>query len=210
MLNIDCLNFDTPGWDVVKSSDSKVTWTNAQGDRLGKQFFPLPPDIPSLYALEELRDYFRKQALQSGGAIISVDVLHLKGMSLARSIFKYPRPSGMGFFGSLIMPFRDFSYVIRVQCVESQDTINREATLLPRVQEQLPAGTVLADVWLQDPYDPTFRGPVLRCLSDDECWDCELPEHPLSKIRSIFAQIIPSITVDREVKNSVPFRGAQP
>jgi hypothetical protein len=210
MLTIDCLTFDTTGWGLVKNTESKATWTNAQGDRLGKQFFPLPPDIPSLFALDELRDYFRKQALQSGGAIISVDVLHIKGMSLARSIFKYPRPIGMGFFGSLIMPFRDFSYVIRVQCVESQDSVNREDTLLPLVQQRLPTGTVLSDVWMQDPYDPGFEGPVLRCLTDDECWDRELPEHPLSKIRAIFAQIIPTIAVNREVKNSVPFRGAQP
>jgi hypothetical protein len=40
--------------------------------------------------------------------------------------------------------------------------------------------------WTKDPYDPEYSGVdrrTLRYLSDDESYDSQFPQHPLSKVR---------------------------
>ena len=42
--------------------------------------------------------------------------------------------------------------------------------------------------WTQDPYDPTLDAPLLRNLAEDEQYDAQFPDHPLSRLRSILWQ----------------------
>jgi hypothetical protein len=46
--------------------------------------------------------------------------------------------------------------------------------------------------WAGDPYDPGYAGvdrSVLRSLSDDESYDGQFPDHPLSRIRKVLADL---------------------
>ena len=46
--------------------------------------------------------------------------------------------------------------------------------------------------WARDPYAPTYRGvdrSVLRFLSDDEKYDGQFPDHPLSKVRRVLTAL---------------------
>ena len=46
--------------------------------------------------------------------------------------------------------------------------------------------------WAQDPYDPSYRGAdrsVLRFMSDDPVYDERFPQHPLSKVRRVLADL---------------------
>ena len=37
--------------------------------------------------------------------------------------------------------------------------------------------------WFADPYDPTLEYEVMRNRADDEEWDSQFPDHPLSRLR---------------------------
>ena len=53
--------------------------------------------------------------------------------------------------------------------------------------------------WARDPYDPSYRGvdrSVLRFVSDDDCYDDRIPDHPLSKVRRVLTLIPTSVAVD--------------
>lgn len=46
--------------------------------------------------------------------------------------------------------------------------------------------------WAQDPYEPAYRKvdrSVLRFMSDDESYDEQFTQHPLSKVRRILAAL---------------------
>ena len=65
--------------------------------------------------------------------------------------------------------------------------------------------------WAQDPYDPTYSGVErrgLRFVFDDESYDEQFPDHPLSKVRSVSAELrsAPRIESSRtiESRDSVP------
>jgi hypothetical protein len=62
-------------------------------------------------------------------------------------------------------------------------TLLRDGKLLPHEYEQR---------WVQDPYEPAYRGAdrrLLRFMSDDEGYDQQFPQHPLSKVRRILATL---------------------
>jgi hypothetical protein len=49
--------------------------------------------------------------------------------------------------------------------------------------------------WFTDPYDPKYKGMVLRSVTDNEKYDEEFPDHPLSRLRSTL----------KTVRNSLQF-----
>jgi hypothetical protein len=38
--------------------------------------------------------------------------------------------------------------------------------------------------WFSDPYDPNYRGIVLRSITDGEEYDEQFPDHPLTRLRA--------------------------
>jgi hypothetical protein len=53
--------------------------------------------------------------------------------------------------------------------------------------------------WSQDPYEPAYHGvdrSVLRFISDDENYDEQFPQHPLSKIRYALAALPRNVVYD--------------
>jgi hypothetical protein len=59
--------------------------------------------------------------------------------------------------------------------------------------------------WTQDPYDPTFRAPLMRNLSDDVQYDAQFPDHPLSRLRSVLRHLASTVSIADEVKAAAPF-----
>lgn len=43
--------------------------------------------------------------------------------------------------------------------------------------------------WVQDPYDPRYRGVALRSIADNEEYDAQFPDHPLSRLRSTLSDL---------------------
>ena len=55
--------------------------------------------------------------------------------------------------------------------------------------------------WAQDPYEPAYLGVdrrVLRFVSDDESYDAQFPQHPLSKVRRLLAELPNNVHLDSD------------
>ena len=48
-----------------------------------------------------------------------------------------------------------------------------------------------------DPYDPRYRGIILRSVADNEEYDDEFPDHPLSRLRSTLKTVRDSLQFSR-------------
>lgn len=211
MVSIRSIQFDISGWRILEQSENCITWEKEPSDVLFLHYFPIPPDIPCpLGELGALRDSYRKGVSQSNGGLVSVHVIRVQGVLGTRTLFKFPqKPTGMAYVGSLTFPFREFSFVIKVQCPEVGVTGMREAAVLDRL---MSTGEVSVDAhkrkihgWAQDPYDPSYDGPSLMNRAEDVRYDTEFPEHPLSRARTFLTHVTNTITFHTEVLQSTPF-----
>jgi hypothetical protein len=138
---------------------------------------------------------FYQQLLRGSTArLVSVDILPLVEYRTIRLIVKsHQQPSGMVYSGSFTIPFRDFSFVVKAQCQEHGMTGIREAILLDR---QLKAGSVFWDA----------SGPIIGDWNpDDEGFDSEFPEHPLTRLRSILRNVETSCRLDPTIRRFAAF-----
>ena len=198
-------------------------WYTAGGDPVLLYHFPIRPDLRAdPKSAGELRAAYRASVATSGGAIIEVDTPSVDGCDAIRTVFKFPqRPTGMTYLGSITLPFRDFSYVIKVQCEELGITGVREAAVLA---ELMDVGEIRLDVpgsggripgWSRDPYDATAETPLMRNRAEDEAYDARFPEHPLSRLRPVLNHLQHTLRVTEEVKREPRFeyvgrRGKRP
>src|SRR5438094_7017723 len=142
---LDALRFDTTGWtplDVAVPHERRWRRPDA-ADGLSQHLFLRQPDFPSPLRAESLRDLYRAQLADACGGILEVELEAFDTLPIVRSIFKFPQqPSGMIYLASLTLPFRNFSYVIKAQCVETGVTGVRDAIVFDR---ELKAGRVSFD-----------------------------------------------------------------
>ncbi|MFO1019743.1 MAG: hypothetical protein U0903_03485 [Planctomycetales bacterium] len=169
-----------------------------------------PPEIPPLYPVDGLRNYFRNQWQDVSAAMISVDVLQVRGMALVRSVFKRRLKDNRQYYtGQLVLPYRDFCYALDVATIPEVVPTERETTiheLLSSQAEPSQAGQCSLS-WGQDPYSDTVKGEYLANPSDEETWDRQFTTHGLTVVRSTLAKIVATIMATRELRNSVPFSG---
>jgi hypothetical protein len=124
-----------------------------------------------------------------------MSVLRVAGCPAIKVIFKVPqKPSGMTYVGSLTIPFRDFSFVVKVQCEERGITGGREAVLLTRWLETHDLPAVLGD-----PTDLPDWHP------ESEEFDAEFPGHPISRVRRVLRRVCDSLVIDEGVASAAGF-----
>jgi hypothetical protein len=218
MQSLNSIEFDTSGFDFEGEHGGALIWYTPEGEGIGLFHFSIPPDIQvDLGSIDRVRGYYRTAAMSHGAAIVEVDILQLAGCQIVRQVGKVPQqPTGMTYMGSITLPFRDFSYVVKVQCMETGTTGVRDSTVLA---EKMSAGEVTFDEetmklrgWMHDPYDRTISYPLSpdgsTCSynsSDSAQYDEYFPAHPLSRLRRILARIQTTLTVDRDVCNAPKF-----
>ena len=95
--------------------------------------------------------------------------------------------------GSLTIPFRDFSYVIKAQCEERGTTGVREAILFDKGRR---AGTVTIgpDGKIGGDWNP-----------DDEQYDADFPQHPLTRLRILLAKFQTTCVIDSAIASLPAF-----
>jgi hypothetical protein len=99
------------------------------------------------------------------------------------------QPSGRTYVASLTVPFRDFSFVLKCQCVEGGPTGLKEALLLDRSLAanepmQIEGGQFHIPGW-----DP-----------DDAKHDAEFPDHPVARACRVLAHVAGSLAIVDEVR----------
>lgn len=163
-------------------------WYTHGGDNVGLYYFGLKPDLPS--KLKTTQAFINQYLTLAGKNGVEAAIETVAEMPAIRAIVKVAQePTGMTYVGSYTFPFRDFSYVIKIQCEERGMTGIREAVLFARLHS---TGEITLDA---------SAGKIVGEFSfDEEKYDDEFPDHPLSRCRRGLHLIKSSITLAEEVR----------
>lgn len=202
MPQVDLVRLDLTGW--TPSPTTSAAWTDESGDKLFLVGFDAPPNIPPL-----LHD---PAALQSAwppafGGNLSVDVVAIDGVRCARVLSKLRADTTeLVYLGALIIPRRDYSFVVRVQCNEGGITGGREAVVLTLLMDEgheVPSVDSRMEGWHVGPeVEPPLAA---RNLADDERWDGRFPTHPLSRCRRHLDRLQATTSLDASIRSDAPF-----
>lgn len=191
----DSVTFDVSRYEYQGVRDGVKVWHTADGDGLGIYFFHKTPDIPSgLTSTARLRENYVSM-LGDKFRVVDCCVQPLDEIPSVRLIVGGldQKSGGAIFVGSFTIPFRDFSYVIKMQTQERGVTGMREAIL---VEQALRDGTGS----IQD-----GKFAAHGWSFDDAKFDNLVPKHPLSRLRIEFRIIAESVRIDKKVKRAARF-----
>lgn len=137
--------------------------------------------------IDVLRQLFRDRVAEVAGGIIEVVPFEHKKLALLKAIIKLPQhASGVTYVASLTMLFKQCSFVIKVQAVETGMTGYREALVVDRLMNGNPSfGSWEEMDWLFDPYDSAIKTGVLMNKSELAVDDPSFPHHPLTIAREL-------------------------
>ena len=189
-LTLASLAFEAPGWQVQESNARKQVWAHpGHAAVLSLHFFDVPPDLPVRPEDKPaLQAYYRNmiQAQHGGLVEVAAGVLPNTRINVIKTIFKVPRePRGTGYIGSLTLPFRQCSYVVKIQAEEAGMTGMREAVIADKLfrEGKISFGENDLPGWAADPYDPAWKQGTLMNLAEREEYDHLFPGHPLTIVR---------------------------
>lgn len=167
-------------------------WYTREGDGVGLYYCGLPPDLPSKQKTTDAFISHYLARLSENGIEASIE--SVAEMPAVMALVKVAQePAGFAYLGSYTFPFRDSSYVIKIQCEERGTTGIREAILFDRHLSN--GGTSLGNSGnISDDFSP-----------DDAIYDDEFPDHPLSRCRRGLRYIKSSITFDDAVRQLPSF-----
>lgn len=220
MPDITSVDVDVSKWHRVEESPTEIIWLDSLEyctAILSLNYFPVRPDIPfPLSDVASLRKSYRAMAIEAGGGLMRADVIELAGLPAVETLFKFPIPGqsrGLNYIGSITLPFANLSYVIKVQSAEMGMTGVREAMLFARLnppvqfnQEELKdKGSAKIEGLGKDPYDPSIDYPNMPTIFEDEQYDMEFPDHPLTKVRRWLKDIRVTASVDGSLHQQARF-----
>src|SRR6516165_9355927 len=178
-----------PGWRIAEARDHWMVWRDADGDvlSLAVQAKSLQNDLPSLSDEDAVRRYCRGLAESGRAGLVEATTTASSHGPAIRLIYKKLTIPAFQFTGMLIMPMPNATCIWTTVAGEHGTTGIREAVITAELMNQgkLTVESYQAS-WAQDPYDSAYCGvdrSTLRYLSDDESYDPQFPQHPLSKVR---------------------------
>jgi len=206
--NINSIVIPDFGWKKQKVDKSIIQWINAeQTIALSLNFFNLKPDLPLLKEIDVVRAFYRGQISQVNGGLIQVDYSDIKHQAI-KTIFKIPQePSGMVYLASLTVPFKNCSYVIKIQALEIGMTGIRDSIIAEKLMQdrKIDIGENGYKNWFSDPYDSNYSGGTLMNKSEDPIYDLDFENHPLTQVRKLMSQIEKEIEFKPEIEKLKQF-----
>ena len=154
--------------------------------------------------------YAREFAVDLGGSLVSADLVVMDSHPAVEIISKKEEGLGYVYEGAIfcsldardIMVFAIFNECditgVREAAVSAQLWETGELEIKPLREAENQGEPQAIKGWFFDPYDPSFRGPVLNSLSDDIKYDEMFPEHPLSLLRATLANVRETIVIADE------------
>jgi hypothetical protein len=175
-----------------------------------RQIFPVPPDIEAdLHDIDNLRAFYRRAVDQAGLGILEIDTRVVDRCLAVRTLFKVAQGrTGRTYFGALTFPFRDFSYVFKIESLERGITGVRETSvfaMLMNTRASIDLRDAQLTGWIDDPYDSNEVGPLTRNLSERPEYDSRFPDHPLSRARCMLNYLQDTLSIDDSVKRQPKF-----
>lgn len=209
-VTINSVSVPDFGWNKVEENDSRIVWVNPEENALiSLNFFNLQPDIPTVKNLDFLKDFYRSSISEANGGVVEVSLLTVHNIPSVKTIFKIPQPeSGMTYIASVTIPFENCSFVIKIQAAEVGTTGIRDTVVL---NEMLMSGEVTLgedclENWFEDPYNPNFKNGTLMNKSEQEKYDVEFPQHPLSVARKAITEAVRKTVFKPEINELIDFK----
>jgi len=196
--SIDSLRFDATGWKYHGETEPGRTrlWETPDRDAISLHFFGMPPNLPAATTVEEISAMYASGLASAGGKVVECAIDELAGCDALRLLLKVPQePSGMMYQGALTVPFRDFSFVIKIQCAEHGITGVREAILFDK---RLGAG--------EEPNFERLGEPFTGWNPDAPEHDEAFPTHPISRLRRLLKVVGDSAVLDEGMSALPKFR----
>ena len=169
--------------------DDWVVWRDADGDvlTLAVQEKSLQNGLPSLSDEDAVRRYCRKLAESGKAGLVEAGTAATAMGSAIKLIYKKLEIPAFRFTGMLIVFLPKATCIWTIVAGEHGTTGVREALVTAGLlnEGKLTVESYEAS-WAQDPYDSSYCAvdrSTLRYLSDDEAYDQQFPQHPLSKVR---------------------------
>jgi hypothetical protein len=169
------------GWSEDPPRKGQRRWRNSDDEALVLAIRTDP--YPCLERGDELevRRWAREFAQSRGGGLIEVLTMDRE----TRLIFKRLEMPAYYYIGVLVTCVKGMWPIWTTTACEFGTTGVREAVVTATLMNE---GKLSPDEyerhWAQDPYEPAYRGvdrSVLRFMSDDESYDQQFPQHPLSR-----------------------------
>jgi hypothetical protein len=208
-VNAHSVTIPELGWTKVKDSDSLVQWVNPEQTMgIYINFFDVQPNIPTMKDVDALRDLYRKNVVTVNGGLIEGEIVTIHSIPTAKIILKIPQnPSGMTYLGSLTIPFENCSFVLKIQANEVGITGMRDALITDRLirNGELKITSNGMGNWFSDPYDVNFKGGILMNKAEQEIYDPEFLDHPLTQVRKIMKQIQEEVNFKPEMEKLEAF-----
>ncbi len=202
---LSAISFDTDGWQFDHESIEKriKVWITPEDDDVSLNFFPIPPDLPvGMPDVAALRP-FLESLMDDDIQLVEVGIATVGGMKAVRSIIKIPmQPHGMAYVGSFTLPFRDVSYVVKVQCREQGITGIREAVLLADKLSQGASFHRNKDGSQKKPRD----WDTAQWHPDSEEYDAEFSTHPISRLRRVLKHLEATLKIASSLQDFAPFQ----
>ncbi len=208
---LEQVEFDTVGLKFHSKTNRVLkVWTNPEADVVTLNLFLTAPDIRvSLSNLEGLRDMYREQVTAAKGGLIEVGTLEVSGIPSIKTIFKLPqKTAGVAYVAAITIPFNDFSFVLKITCHERGFGGTRETRILEQRRLALLEKGETRDVmdgWNSDPYDPNFKSELLMTFAENQVFDTDFPDHPISRARFWIAEFQKTLKLEKSLLAFEPF-----
>ncbi len=206
MSTIKSVQFDPSiiwGWTKDAEDADGIAWIDELTDSnylLLQQFFDHDCGLP-IGDLNALRISCRGFANERGGGLITCELAEKMGIPLIRVLEKIPmQPHGMAYEGTIYVAGKISTIIFRIVCMERGMTGMRDTVVLSTCFGQglvdIDPETNAMTGWTKDPYDPGGNYPAMPNLSEDEKYDIQFPDHPLSRCRALMRKLEASLQFD--------------
>jgi hypothetical protein len=208
---LEQVEFDTVGLKFHSETNRVLkVWTNPEADVVTLNLFLTAPDIRvSLSNLEGLREMYREQVTAAKGGLIEVGTLEVSSIPSIKTILKLPQKmAGVAYVAAITIPFKDFSFVLKITCQERGFSGTRETRILEQRRLALLEKGETRDVmigWNSDPYDPNFKSELLMTFAENQVFDADFPDHPISRARFWIEKFEKSLKLEKSLVAFEPF-----
>lgn len=195
-----------PDWHEDEPGEGMRKWHSPQGAVLSLAAVARAA-IPPPARVDLLRKSFRRLAEARSAGLVEANLIQSPYGPSAWMVYKARRKRAFVFTGMLFLPADAEWLVCTVVDGERGTTGIREAVVTAQLME---AGALdvesYEESWASDPYDSQYRGTSevpLRYLSDDESYDEQFPEHPLSNVRRTLKALLENVFINARTNGPI-------
>jgi hypothetical protein len=193
---IGCARLTLPGWTEDTPLNEMRIWRDECGNVLSLAVTSTPLTDSDRASETALRNRCRGLAQSRSAGLLEASATS-GGIKL---IYKRLEMPAYIYTGMFMTQVRSDWLIWTVVAGERGMTGVREAVVTAQlISEGKLAPEDYEHRWSGDPYDPNYSRvdrSVLRFMSDDESYDAQFPQHPLSKVRHLLASIPNHVTYD--------------